>query len=162
MRDDQREKRSDPSRAYRGTALTGSDPEDRRIFDEVQGLLAEDTDLDAGEVDVSVENGRVTLEGSVGGRIARERVEELTDSVKGVREIENNLRVRPVFARSFEDEPDVADAAADNNAPPQFAVSDVSGTEWGTGAASDNRPGTGLGDEPADTGAPAPGANRRR
>lgn len=127
--------------------------ESRRIQREVMDLFAADTDLDASEIDVSVDAGVVTLDGSIDGRMARERAEELADSVKGVTAIENNLIVRPDFARSFEDEPEVADLTVDNTGPRQMAVSDVTGSDWGGDRQDRDNRGIGVGGLPADTGA---------
>jgi hypothetical protein len=126
---------------------------DRQIEAAVSDLLGRDPDLDTREVTVTVRDGVASIEGSIGGRIARERVEELADAVKGVVAVENNLRVRPSWARSFEDEPDAADAMAGEPGSEHMAVSDISGSELGTGSSSDNRPGVGLGGvdrEPTD------------
>ena len=127
---------------------------DQRVFADVCDLLTEDIEVDAREIDVAVSGGVVTLEGSVAGRMERERAEELADSVKGVVSIENNLLVRPDWARSFEASPDAGDGAYEPQGQSGMAVSDVSGSDWGTGAASDNRPGAGLGGLPADTDEP--------
>lgn len=135
---------------FKGRGPRGYRRVEQRIYRDVCEMLADDVELDASEIDVSVSGGVVTLAGSVSGRIERERAEELADSVKGVVRIENDLQVRPGWVRSFEDQADPIDAAGEPGVDDRLAVSDVSGSEWGTGAASDNRPGVGLGGLPAE------------
>jgi hypothetical protein len=50
--------------------------------------------LDASEVEVTVSNGEVTLTGTIGDREQKFRVEHLADSVSGVNEVHNQLRVK--------------------------------------------------------------------
>lgn len=151
--DDQGDGR-EPMDGHQGRGPRGYSRDDQRIFSEVCDLLTDDIEVDAREIDVGVIGGVVTLDGSVGGRIERERAEELADSVKGVVRVENNLQVRPEWARSFEGQPDAGDTAYEPQGTSGLAVSDVSGSDWGTGAASDNRPGAGLGGLPANTDEP--------
>ena len=49
--------------------------------------------LDASEIEVSVTEGVVTLNGSVSDRSAKRRAEGLADSVSGVRDVQNNIRL---------------------------------------------------------------------
>lgn len=87
-------------RAYAGTgSMAGKGPEgdgqpDDRIRDNVRHRLAEDPELDGISVEVAVENGEVTLSGTVDTRAARRRAEELIRSVSGIRHLQNGLRVR--------------------------------------------------------------------
>jgi hypothetical protein len=50
--------------------------------------------LDAGEIEVSVKDGEVTLAGTVEARNDKRRAEDLIDNISGVREIHNQLRVQ--------------------------------------------------------------------
>jgi hypothetical protein len=55
--------------------------------------------IDAGNVEVSVNNGEVTLAGTVADRYAKFELEEIADGVLGVKEVHNALRIeRPSFA----------------------------------------------------------------
>lgn len=65
---------------------------DERIREDLCDRLGHG-EVDPSEVSVRVESGIVTLEGSVDSRYAKYQVEELADSVMGVREVENRLRV---------------------------------------------------------------------
>ena len=66
---------------------------DDRIFDDVCERLTIDEDVDASDIEVSVKSGVVTLSGTVADRWQKRRAEDVADSVGGVRDIENNIRV---------------------------------------------------------------------
>lgn len=67
---------------------------DERIREEVCDRLWQAGELDASDVEVSVEKGEVTLTGSVPVRAMKYAIEDLCDHVGGVVEIHNQLRVR--------------------------------------------------------------------
>ena len=50
--------------------------------------------IDATDIDVSVDNGEVTLKGTVDSRYAKRKAEDLAEAVKGVRDVHNQLRVQ--------------------------------------------------------------------
>ena len=50
-------------------------------------------DMDASEVELHVESGEVTLTGTIASRDARWLAEDLVNSVSGVREVTNRLKV---------------------------------------------------------------------
>jgi osmotically-inducible protein OsmY len=56
--------------------------------------LSHDWTLDASEIEVTVSNGEVTLAGTIGDRSQKFRAERIADSVSGVHEIHNQLRVQ--------------------------------------------------------------------
>jgi hypothetical protein len=66
---------------------------DERIREDVCDRLSMDDDVDASEVEVRVENGEVTLEGTVPTRSMKHRAEDLTEDVAGVNDVHNRLRV---------------------------------------------------------------------
>ena len=65
---------------------------DDRIRKEIYGRLFDDTDLDASDIEVSVDNGVVTLSGSVDSLWDKRRAEDIAKSVSGVTEVNNKLR----------------------------------------------------------------------
>jgi len=67
---------------------------DERIREEIIDRLIQHTDLDLAQMEVTVDKGEVTLSGTVEDRQTKHRMEDLVDSVWGVKEIHNNLRVR--------------------------------------------------------------------
>lgn len=59
----------------------------------VEERLTEDPWLDASGVQVSVQQGIVTLTGAVSSRAAKRRAEGLTDTIWGVRDVQNSLSI---------------------------------------------------------------------
>jgi osmotically-inducible protein OsmY len=66
---------------------------DEALTRELQEILIGDPELDASEIDVEVEGGAVTLRGTVDSGDAKLLAEELVESVTGVREVHNQLKV---------------------------------------------------------------------
>ena len=66
---------------------------DEALTRELQEILSGDPELDASEIEVAVEGGAVTLSGTVDSGDARLLAEELVESVTGVREVHNRLKV---------------------------------------------------------------------
>jgi osmotically-inducible protein OsmY len=68
------------------------DYDDKRIRANVTDRLADDTDLDASDIEVGVDNGAVTLSGSVDSLWDKRRAEDIAKSVPGVRAVNNKSR----------------------------------------------------------------------
>ena len=84
---------------------------DRRIADAVEDEFLVDRAVPLNEVDVSVNDGVVTLEGSVSNVLARERAARVAETVKGVVSVVNLITVEPYWNRQdWEIENDVAEA----------------------------------------------------
>jgi osmotically-inducible protein OsmY len=64
-----------------------------RIRDDINDRLTDDHHIDASEIEVHVENGEVTLNGSIENRNQRHRAELIAEQVSGVTHVQNNLRV---------------------------------------------------------------------
>jgi osmotically-inducible protein OsmY len=89
---------ADPSRRRGGNGFTGRGPKgyqrsDARITEDVCDRLSDDPEIDASDVEVRVENGEVTLSGTVPDRRAKRRAEDLVEDVSGVREVHNHMRI---------------------------------------------------------------------
>ena len=78
---------------FAGRGPRGYQRSDARINEDVCDRLCDAPDIDASNIDVRVENGEVTLSGSVFDRTDKRRAEDLIENVSGVREVHNNLRV---------------------------------------------------------------------
>jgi hypothetical protein len=78
---------------YRGRGPKGFRRSDERIHEDLCERMAAHPALDASEIDVRVINGDVGLEGTVRSRSERRLAEALAESVGGVREIRNELRM---------------------------------------------------------------------
>lgn len=79
---------------HRGRGPRGYRRSDARILEEVNDRLTDDPRVDAGEIQADVKDGEVTLTGTVEGRDARRRAEDVAEAVSGVTYVMNNLRVR--------------------------------------------------------------------
>jgi osmotically-inducible protein OsmY len=66
---------------------------DEVLARELHEILTKDPELDATEIEVGVVGGAVTLTGTVDSSDAKLLAEELVESVSGVREVHNNLKV---------------------------------------------------------------------
>lgn len=83
-----------PRGDFRGKGPKGYVRSGARILEDVNDRLAEDSLLDASEIEVSVDGTEVTLAGTVESRRDRRRAEDLAQDVLGVTYVQNNLRVR--------------------------------------------------------------------
>ena len=90
----ERRRRMDEQRQHRGRGPKGYRRSDERIKEDVNDRLSDDYYLDASEVEVTVENTEVTLTGTVRTRNDKRRAEDLAESVSGVSNVENRLRVK--------------------------------------------------------------------
>jgi osmotically-inducible protein OsmY len=80
--------------SHQGKGPKGYRRSDERIRDEVSDRLSDDHWLDASDIEVKVENGEVTLSGTVTERDSKRRAERLAESASGVSDVQNNIKVR--------------------------------------------------------------------
>ena len=79
---------------FRGRGPKGYNRSDERIREEVSDRLMEHDEIDASEIEVEVSSGEVTLKGTVQDRRVKYLAEELVESIMGVKDVTNQLRVR--------------------------------------------------------------------
>jgi hypothetical protein len=99
---------------------------DERIHEDVCVRFAEHGQLDPSDVEVVVVGGEVILSGAVATRAQKRLAEDIADSVFGVVEVQNHLRVRRVGALP----PAARDALASRpaqSAPSSFTESGATG-----------------------------------
>ena len=72
---------------------------DQRIQEEVCDRLTSDPHVDASEIQVGVKDGEVTLEGTVAERHMKRLAEDCVETVSGVSQVHNRLRVEPSDAQ---------------------------------------------------------------
>ncbi|MFL5771133.1 MAG: BON domain-containing protein [Chloroflexota bacterium] len=82
------------SGGYAGRGPKGYKRSDERIEEEINDRLMADDGIDASEIEVRVRGGEVTLSGTVDDRDAKRRAEDVAESVMGVREVMNQLRLQ--------------------------------------------------------------------
>ena len=90
--DDERRPYSSAGR-YRGRGPRNYRRSDERIRDDVSDRLADNDWLDASDIEVQVVGGEVTLTGTVESRYAKRLAEDIAESVSGVTNVQNSLRV---------------------------------------------------------------------
>ena len=79
--------------SYRGRGPQGYTRSDERLRETICERLTDDPHIDASDIEVDVQQQRVTLRGSVDDRRTKYAVEDLVENA-GAREIDNELRVR--------------------------------------------------------------------
>jgi osmotically-inducible protein OsmY len=95
--DAERRRRIDEAQSgstFRGKGPKGYRRSDERIREDVNDRLTDYDYLDASDIEVSVSQCAVTLNGSVDSRWAKHIAEDIAETVSGVTDVENNLRVR--------------------------------------------------------------------
>ena len=85
---------SQGEQSFRGRGPRGYRRSDQRILEDVCDRLTEDHDIDASDIDVKVEAGEVTLEGTVDERRLKWLAEEIASRCSGVVDVHNHLRVK--------------------------------------------------------------------
>jgi hypothetical protein len=84
--------------AFTGGTFSGKGPKnwarsDERIREDVCECLTYHPSIDASEIEVTVKDGEVTLGGTVIDRGSKRLAEDISEDVRGVRDIHNQLRV---------------------------------------------------------------------
>lgn len=80
--------------SHRGRGPKGYLRSDSRINEDVHDRLTDHPRLDASDVSVTVQDGEVTLSGFVRRRGDKRIAEDCAESVTGVKNVQNNLRVK--------------------------------------------------------------------
>ena len=65
---------------------------DDRIKEDINDRLTDHSYLDASDIEVEVDNGEVTLTGTVDSRYAKRTAEDIAEQVSGVKNVENRIR----------------------------------------------------------------------
>jgi len=79
---------------HRGKGPRTYQRSDERIREDVNDVLYEDAYVDASEIEVEVKDGEVLLTGTVENKLQKRRAEDLLQDLRGIRHLENRLRVR--------------------------------------------------------------------
>lgn len=99
-----------PTKSHFGKGPKGFKRSDERIREEVSEALFRDNAVDASEVEVNVRDGEVTLSGTVEDRRMKRLAEDCAESVSGVNEVRNEIRVQS--QRSTSEKPEARSAVA--------------------------------------------------
>lgn len=79
---------------YTGRGPRGYQRSDERIHEDIAERLTRHGHIDARQMQVHVQNGEVTLTGTVNSRQEKRLAEDLADSVSGVKDVQNQLRLQ--------------------------------------------------------------------
>ena len=79
--------------SFRGRGPKNYQRSDSRIFEDVCERLEADREIDASDIEVSVDAAVVTLSGKVRDRFQKRWAEDVADSVPGVNDVQNNIRL---------------------------------------------------------------------
>jgi hypothetical protein len=82
-----------PSGPHRGRGPRNYQRSDERIREDLCERFTHHSYLDPSDIDIRVQNGQVTLDGSVSDRWAKRTAEDLAENVSGVTEVLNRLRI---------------------------------------------------------------------
>jgi osmotically-inducible protein OsmY len=92
--DAQRRRRLDKVRGpHRGKGPKGYERSDDRIREDVSDRFFDDPYIDASDISIRVESKDVILEGTVESKEAKRRAEYLAESIRGVKDVENRLKI---------------------------------------------------------------------
>ncbi len=69
---------------------------DERIREDACERLAYHPYIDASDIEVFVNDGEITLRGTVDSRMVKRAAEECVEHVRGVKDVHNQLRLRPI------------------------------------------------------------------
>lgn len=78
---------------FSGRGPKGYRRSDDRIKEDINERLTQDPDIDAWEIEVQVSGGEVILTGTVDDRNAKHIAEDIAESVSGVRDVQNQIKV---------------------------------------------------------------------
>lgn len=78
---------------FRGVGPRNYQRSDERVREDVHDRFTDDPFLDASDINVQVQGGVVTLTGTVPDRVQKRRAEDLADSVRGVKDVHNQITI---------------------------------------------------------------------
>jgi osmotically-inducible protein OsmY len=82
------------SQSYRGQGPANYKRSDERLLEDACEQLTQDHRVDARNIQVTVQNGELTLDGTVTSRDQKRRAEDCVENLSGVKHVQNNLRVQ--------------------------------------------------------------------
>ena len=98
---------------------------DERITDEVCERLTRDPEVDATNIEITVQSGLVTLSGTVTDRQSKRAAEDLANDVWGVKDVQNQIKVQRADLLTSTD----ANQSNNQNTPPVVGHSAVPTTK---------------------------------
>ncbi|MFB0613019.1 BON domain-containing protein [Aurantiacibacter poecillastricola] len=96
----QQNERARQGESHRGRGPSNYNRSDERMLEDACERLTHDHGVDASDMEVTVKNGELTLDGKVNTRWEKRRAEDCVHDVSGVNHVQNNLRIRETDMRS--------------------------------------------------------------
>jgi osmotically-inducible protein OsmY len=93
----------DKVKNFFGIGPKGYKRSDDRIREDISERLEDHPNIDASNIEVSVDQGVVTLSGTVDDRRGKRLAEDVTEDIRGVKDVHNQIRVQQSGASSFGD-----------------------------------------------------------
>lgn len=84
---------SDSYSNHRGKGPKGYQRSDEKIKEDISEQLSDHENIDASDIEVDVQNGKVTLTGRVKDKTSKRRIEDLAEDVLGVKNVKNDIAV---------------------------------------------------------------------
>jgi hypothetical protein len=128
---------------YAGRGPKGYKRSDQQIIEDACQRLERDGEIDASEIEVTAEDGVIRLRGTVSDRRTKRRAEDCVESIYGVRDVMNELRVSQ---RGSEQTQDALGSRAAAGGRESQASHSAQGSQGSLGSAPSTpgmRPGTG-------------------
>jgi osmotically-inducible protein OsmY len=111
---------------------------DTRIYEEVCDAISNDAQVDASDVEVKVEQGEVTLVGTVRDRNTSRRIEDIIDHIRGVKDVHNQIKVQRGETTQRANQGQSVSGASSTGASPTGTASNT-GNHGSNGALTENR-----------------------
>ncbi|MFL6212111.1 MAG: BON domain-containing protein [Pyrinomonadaceae bacterium] len=124
--------------SHRGRGPRGYQRADERIRDDINDRLTDHPYIDATDVEVQVQSGEVTLTGAVETRQAKRLAEDIAESISGVKNVENRLRITRGAFETIEPQPTPALTTGPTPAPTE-EMTKVSTSSAAAGASGTGR-----------------------
>jgi osmotically-inducible protein OsmY len=83
----------EPRENFAGRGPRGYTRSDERIRDDICEILTRHPEIDATDIDITVDHGVVTLAGTVEDRYTKRLAADVAELTLGVHEVENRLRI---------------------------------------------------------------------
>lgn len=117
---------------FTGHGPSGYRRSDERVTEEVNDALTWDWRVDATDISVQVNDGIVTLSGNVRDRRMKRLAEDVADDIRGVEDVQNQLRVGSAGGRGMGQGAGDRDFQSTGQTPRQSGSETVSGYGPGT------------------------------
>lgn len=93
----------DKVKSFFGIGPKGYKRSDDRIREDISERLEDHPNIDASNIEVTVNDGEVTLSGTVDDRRSKRLAEDVTENIRGVKDVHNQIRVQQTGSSLYGD-----------------------------------------------------------